>query len=102
MPASAPAVTLDPDLDPRHRWVLEALVNAAGARVAGDGPRLDAGSLPLDEAFFHLARLEELDGPADEHGRFPAAASRLAAGEAPLDELAVALRDRLAGLGVAP
>ena len=43
-----------------------------------------------------LARKEELGGAVDEHGRFPAAASALPAGAAPLDDLVVALRERAA------
>jgi peptidoglycan/xylan/chitin deacetylase (PgdA/CDA1 family) len=45
----------------------------------------------LAEAFFHLARIEELDGPRDEHGRFAAASSCLD----PLDPPVERLRRRL-------
>jgi hypothetical protein len=45
----------------------------------------------LAEAFFHLARIEELDGPRDEHGRFAASTSCLD----PLDPPVERLRRRL-------
>jgi hypothetical protein len=41
----------------------------------------------LAEAFFHLARVEELDGPKDEHGRFLAASSSLDSLDPPLERL---------------
>jgi peptidoglycan/xylan/chitin deacetylase (PgdA/CDA1 family) len=53
-----------------------------GERPSGD---------ELAEAFFHLARIEELDGPRDEHGRFAAATSCLD----PLDPPLEGLRRRL-------
>ena len=58
----------------------------------------------LREAFGHLARLEEAapDAPADEHGRFPAAASSLGPRDAPLDELVLEVRARLVELGLEP
>lgn len=60
---------------PEHAWVLESI----GAREA-DGPA-------LDRAFFHLARLEERDGPRDAHGRFRAGASALDPLDPPLERL---------------
>ena len=89
----------------RARWVLDTI----GARDVGFGDdvpfRADAwaqverGEQPsgddVAEAFFQLARLEERAGPRDEHGRFPASASRLD----PLDPPVERLRRRL---GVAP
>jgi peptidoglycan/xylan/chitin deacetylase (PgdA/CDA1 family) len=45
----------------------------------------------LADAFFHLARVEELDGPWDEHGRFAASSSCLD----PLDPPVERLRRRL-------
>ena len=45
----------------------------------------------IAEAFFHLARVEERDGPRDQHGRFPVAASCLD----PLDPPLERLRERL-------
>jgi hypothetical protein len=63
----------------RARWVLDAI----GARDIGFGDdvpydgaaweQVDRGERPADEiaaAFFDLARVEEVDGPRDEHGRF--------------------------------
>ncbi|HEU0303215.1 MAG TPA: polysaccharide deacetylase family protein [Gaiellaceae bacterium] len=41
----------------------------------------------LAEAFFHLARIEERDGPRDQHGRFPAAATCLDPLDPPLERL---------------
>jgi peptidoglycan/xylan/chitin deacetylase (PgdA/CDA1 family) len=41
----------------------------------------------LAEAFFHLARIEELDAPRDEHGRFQAASSCLDPLDPPLERL---------------
>jgi hypothetical protein len=103
----APAVTLDPGLGGPARWTLSALVSAAGARVVARGaPPFDPGSdvlRGLDEAFAHLARVEEA-GPfePDEHGRFPAVASSLAPGEAPVDALVQPVRDALRAGGVEP
>ena len=56
----------------------------------------------LDAAAATLARTEELGGAADEHGRFPASASALAAGAAPLDEIVLALREAAEAAGVEP
>ena len=41
----------------------------------------------LAEAFFHLARIEERNGPRDEHGRFPASATCLDPVDPPLERL---------------
>lgn len=41
----------------------------------------------LAEAFFHLARIEELGGPRDEHGRFSAASSCLDPLDPPVERL---------------
>jgi hypothetical protein len=49
-----------------------------GERPSGD---------ELADAFFHLARIEELDAPRDEHGRFAAAASCLDPFDPPLERL---------------
>ncbi len=51
---------------------------ARGERPVGDD---------LAEAFFHLARVEELDGPKDEHGRFLAASSCLDPLDPPVERL---------------
>ena len=91
-------VSLPDGLDSQARWLLGELCAAAGLGVAGDAP-----ALPLDPAWnltragALLAREEELDSPVDEHGRFPAAASSLAAGAAPLDDLVLALREATVG-----
>ena len=57
-----------------HAW---AQVDG-GERPAGD---------ELAEAFFHLARIEELGGPRDEHGRFLAASSCLDPLDPPVERL---------------
>jgi hypothetical protein len=97
----APAVSLADDLAPDRRWALGSLLAAAGARVAGAGPVLTAPSW-LEHAVADLARLEELEAPGDEHGRFPAAASRPAAGPRGLDGRVLELRERLREAGVEP
>ncbi|MCC6224114.1 MAG: polysaccharide deacetylase family protein [Thermoleophilia bacterium] len=86
------------EIERRARWVLDTL----GARDLGFGddvPYVEAaweavrrGERPagdeLAEAFFHLARLEELgDAPRDRHGRFPAASSCLEPLDPPLERL---------------
>jgi hypothetical protein len=87
-------VSLPDGLDQKRRWLLGELCNAAGVRVAADGPTLAIDpSWDLASAAALLAREEELDGPVDEHGRFPASASALAPGAAPLDDLVLALRE---------
>ena len=93
------------DVERRARWVLDTL----GARDVGFGDdvpfREEAwaavarGERPngddLAEAFWHLARLEEVGARRDEHGRFRAAWSALD----PLDPPLERLRQRL---GVEP
>jgi hypothetical protein len=87
-------VSLPDGLDPQGQWLLGELCRAAGLRVSDGAPLL-----PLDPAWdlaasaALLARSEELGGPTDEHGRFPASASSLAAGAAPLDDLVAGLRE---------
>jgi peptidoglycan/xylan/chitin deacetylase (PgdA/CDA1 family) len=49
----------------------------------GERPRGDE----LAEAFFHLARIEELDGARDEHGRFASSSSSLDPLDPPLERL---------------
>ena len=79
------------------------LCAAAGLEIKDGAP-----ALPLDPAWdlraaaATLARTEELGGAADEHGRFPASASSIPAGTAPLDELVLALRDAAAEIGATP
>jgi peptidoglycan/xylan/chitin deacetylase (PgdA/CDA1 family) len=79
------------------RWVLDTL----GARDVGFGDdvpyregaweAVGRGERPegddLAEAFFHLARLEERDGPRDPHGRFAGASSCLDPLDPPLERL---------------
>jgi peptidoglycan/xylan/chitin deacetylase (PgdA/CDA1 family) len=48
---------------------------------------LDVPPRELERAFFHLARVEEQDGPRDAHGRFPASASSLDPLDPPLERL---------------
>jgi hypothetical protein len=85
----------------RARWVLDTI----GARDVGFGDdvpyraeaweQVERGERPegddLAEAFFHLARVEELNGARDEHDRFRAAWSCLD----PLDPPVERLRQRL-------
>jgi peptidoglycan/xylan/chitin deacetylase (PgdA/CDA1 family) len=103
----APAVTLDPGLGGPERWTLSALVSAAGARVVARGASvLELGAdvaRGLDRAFAHLARVEEAGAfEPDEHGRFPASASSLAPGDAPVDALVEPVRAALRAIGVEP
>ena len=87
-------VSLPDGLDQKVRWLLGELCSAAGVRVADGAPALPLDpSWDLAAAAALLARDEELDAPVDEHGRFPASASALAPGAAPLDDLVRALRE---------
>jgi hypothetical protein len=81
----------------RARWVLDSI----GATEVGFGDDLpydagaweqvERGELPANDevaaAFFHLARVEERDGPRDEHGRFRAEWSQLDPLDPPLERL---------------
>jgi hypothetical protein len=81
----------------RARWVLGTL--GAHDVVFGDDlpyrpeawERVERGDRPegddVAEAFFHLARVEELRGPHDEHGRFRAEWSCLRPLDPPLERL---------------
>jgi hypothetical protein len=91
----------------RARWVLDSI----GATELGFGDDLpydaaaweqvDRGERPvgdeLADGFFHLARVEERNGPRDEHGRFRAEWSCLDPLDPPLErlrrKLGVATRD---------
>ena len=77
-----PAFHLQPD-DHRSR----SRQGLRGARPPG----VDRGEQPEDddlaEAFFHLARVEEQNGPRDEHGRFRASFSCLDPLDPPLERL---------------
>ena len=85
----------------RARWVLDTIGAhdlELGADVAYDAQaweQVERRQRPsgdaLAEAFFHLARIEELDGPVDEHGRFPASASCLDPLDPPVERLRRAL-----------
>jgi peptidoglycan/xylan/chitin deacetylase (PgdA/CDA1 family) len=90
-------VTPPPEAERKARWVLDTLggvelglgddvpyVEQAWEQVARqERPEGD----DLAEAFFHLARLEEVDAPRDAHGRFPASASSLDPLDPPLERL---------------
>lgn len=81
----------------RARWVLDTIgarevvlgedlpYRAEAWAQVGRGERPDGDDVA--EAFFHLARVEELRGPRDRHGRFPASASCLDLLDPPLDGL---------------
>lgn len=64
-------------MKPEHEWVL-ATIDAHGAEV---------DERVLDDAFAHLARLEERAGPRDRHGRYVASASSLDPLDPPLERL---------------
>jgi hypothetical protein len=81
----------------RARWVLDS-IGASDVGFGDDVPyraeawaQVERGERPngddLAEAFFHLARVEERDGPRDEHGRFRAASSCLDPLHPPLERL---------------
>jgi hypothetical protein len=81
----------------RARWVLDTL-GARGLELGRDVPyapeaweAVDRGERPAGDdvaaAFFHLARVEELRGPRDEHGRFRAEWSCLDPLDPPLERL---------------
>ncbi len=59
--------------------------------VAGAWEQVGRGERPqgddVAEAFFHLARIEELEAPRDKHGRFAAASSCLDPLDPPLERL---------------
>jgi hypothetical protein len=81
----------------RSRWVLDAI--GAHDLAIGDGVAyqpdawgaIERGERPdgdlIAEAFYDLARVEELAPPQDEHGRFRAAWSRLGPLDPPLERL---------------
>jgi peptidoglycan/xylan/chitin deacetylase (PgdA/CDA1 family) len=89
-------VSWPPAAERRARWVLES-IGAHDADVHAFEYRADAWAEverceppkgdELADAFFHLARVEELRGPRDAHGRFPAAASTLDPLDPPLERL---------------
>ncbi len=85
----------------RARWVL-VTIGARDLEIGSDVPydapaweQVERRERPagdeLAEAFFHLARIEELDGLRDEHGRFVAAGSCLDPLDPPVERLRRAL-----------
>jgi len=87
---------IPPEVERRARWVLDSI--GATEVGFGDDVSYDAGAwdqvgrgeLPDDDlaaGFFHLARVEERNGPRDEHGRFRAEWSRLDPLDPPLERL---------------
>jgi hypothetical protein len=80
----------------RARWVLDS-IGATEVGFGDDVPynaeaweRVEQGERPEDglaAAFFHLARVEERNGPRDEHGRFRAEWSCLDPLDPPLEHL---------------
>lgn len=81
----------------RARWVLDT-IGASEIGLGDDVPYNEraweavargerAGDDDLAAAFFDLARVEELDGPRDEHGRFLASYSVLDPLDPPLERL---------------
>ena len=81
----------------RARWVLDS-IGATDLGFGDDVPydaaawhQVDRGELPegddLAEAFFHLARVEELDFPPDAHDRFSSEWSSLEPLDPPLERL---------------
>ena len=81
----------------RARWVLDS-IGATELGFGDDVPynaaaweQVERGECPADDdvaaGFFHLALVEELDFPADEHGRFSSMFSSLEFLDAPLERL---------------
>jgi hypothetical protein len=88
---------IPPQVERRARWVLDS-IGATEIGFGDDVPydanaweQVDRGELPADDdlaaGFFHLARVEERDGPHDEHGRLRAEWSRLDPLDPPLERL---------------
>jgi peptidoglycan/xylan/chitin deacetylase (PgdA/CDA1 family) len=95
----------------RARWVLDS-IGATEVGFGDDVPydagaweQVERGELPagddLAAGFFHLARVEERDGPRDEHGRFRAEWSQLDPLDPPLERLRRRLGLRNDGFAVA-
>lgn len=94
-------MTVPETVERRARWVLDTI----GAHEVAYGDdvsyraeawaQVERGERPsgddVAEAFFHLARMEERDGPRDRHGRFPAGASCLDPLDPPLERLRASL-----------
>jgi hypothetical protein len=95
----------------RARWVLDS-IGATELGFGDDVPynaaaweQVERGELPADDdvaaGFFHLARVEERNGPRDEHGRFRAEWSSLDPLDPPLERLRTALGIESNGFTVA-
>jgi hypothetical protein len=95
----------------RARWVLDS-IGATETGFGDDVPynahaweQVERGELPTDDdvaaGFFHLARVEERNGPRDEHGRFRAEWSCLDPLDPPLERLRRGLGLEDAGFAVA-
>ena len=91
------AVTVPERVARRARWVLDTL-GRRDLALGGDLPyvpdaweSVERGERPdgdaVAEAFFHLARVEEIGGARDERNRFPAGASCLDPLDPPLERL---------------
>jgi hypothetical protein len=98
-------------VEARARWVLDS-IGASNLGFGDDVPynaeaweQVDRGELPAEDelaaGFFHLARVEERNGPRDEHGRFRAEWSRLDPLDPPLERLRRTLGLASSGLTVA-
>jgi hypothetical protein len=88
---------IPPDVERRARWVLDS-IGATEVGFGDDVPyhaaawdAVERGERPPGDdvaaGFFHLARVEERDGPRDEHGRFRAEWSCLDPLDPPLERL---------------
>lgn len=95
----------------RARWVLDS-IGATEIGFGDDVPydpaaweQVERGELPVQDeiaaGFFHLARVEERDGPRDEHGRFRAEWSCLDPLDPPLERLRRSLGVQDGGFAVA-
>ena len=99
------------NVERRARWVLDS-IGATELGFGDDVPynaeaweRVDRGELPeaddVAAGFFHLARIEERNGPHDEHGRFRAEWSCLDPLDPPLERLRRSLGLESKGFAVA-
>ncbi|HET8751127.1 MAG TPA: polysaccharide deacetylase family protein [Gaiellaceae bacterium] len=90
-------VEISERVERRARWVLGTL-GGGHLRLGEDVPfrqeawdQVERGELPqgdaVAEAFFHLARIEEIGAPRDRHGRFFASSSCLDPLDPPLERL---------------
>jgi hypothetical protein len=88
---------IPPPIERRARWVLDS-IGATDVGFGDDVPydvdaweRVERGERPdgddVAAGFFHLARVEERNGPRDEHGRFRAEWSCLDPLDPPLERL---------------